>query len=186
MWGVDGAISFLAEESGATSVTALDVMPATESFTAEHARRSSSIHFLQGDVHDESVVTTVGLHDVVWCWGVIYHSPNPMLLLERLRSITGETLILSSETIPEVPGLSQACIFFPGLPDKERVAHASARPGAKALGVSERFSRDQSYGAWWWGISQSALCAMVSAAGFSVIEKHAGPFHTTVVANRTE
>jgi hypothetical protein len=84
---------------------------------------------------------------VVWCSGLIYHAPNPLLTLQRLRSITGQTLILASETIPEVPGLSQPCVFFPGLSDEDRLTHAGARPGATALGLSVSFDREQSYGA---------------------------------------
>jgi hypothetical protein len=182
MWNVDGAIAFLAEESGATSVTGLDLMPASGAFSAEHQRRSSSVRFLQGDLHDPEVIARVGVHDVVWCSGVIYHAPHPLLTLERLRSVTGRTLILASETIPEVPGLSQACVFLPGLADPQRLAHASARPGAPALGVSEPFRREQSYGAWWWGLSASALRGMLAATGFEVLEQHGGPLHATVVA----
>lgn len=182
MWNVDGAIAFLAEQSGATSITGLDLMPASAAFTAEHQRRSSKVSFVQGDLHDPEVTGRVGIHDVVWCSGVIYHAPNPLLTVERLRSITGRTLILASETIPEVPGLSQACVFLPGLPDPQRLAHASARPGATALGVSEPFRPEQSYGAWWWGISRSALRGMLRATGFEVVEEHGHALHATLVA----
>jgi hypothetical protein len=182
MWNVDGALSFLAEESGATAVTGLDVMPATEAFLAEHARRSSSVRFVHGDVHDPDTVQAVGRHDVVWCSGLIYHAPHPLLTLERLRAITGELLILASETIPEVPGLRQACVFLPGLPDSDRRAHATARPGITALGVSEPFDPEQSYGAWWWGLSRSALHGMLRAAGFEVTAEHGDQLHATILA----
>jgi hypothetical protein len=182
MWGVDGAIAFLAEQSGASAVTGLDLMAASAAFDSEHARRASKVRFLQGDLHDAAVIEQVGKHDVVWCAGVIYHAPNPLLTLERLRSITGETLILASETIPEVPWLAQACVFLPALPDPDRRAHAAARPGATALGVSEPFDREQSYGAWWWGMSRSALRGMLVASGFEVLEQYGDALHATFVA----
>jgi hypothetical protein len=183
MWGVDGAIAFAAEDAGATDVVGVDVMPASDAFEDERARRGSRMRFIQGDLHDEAVMARVGPHEVVWCSGVIYHAPHPLLTLERLRKITTELLILSSETIPEVPGLRQACVFLPGLPESDRKAHAAARPGRTALGVSEPFDRAQSYGAWWWGLSASALTAMVRAAGFDLVEQHGDALHVTVVAS---
>jgi hypothetical protein len=181
MWSVNGEIAFLAEQRGATAVTALDVMAATPQFTAEHARRGSAVRFVHGDLHDVRTIAEVGPHEVVWCAGVLYHSPSPMLTLERLRAVTREVLILSTETIPEVPGLAQACIFYPGLADRDRLVHASARPHG-ALGVSTPFERSQSYGAWWWGLSSSAVRGMLHAAGFEVLEEHRDPLHATFVA----
>jgi hypothetical protein len=113
---------------------------------------------------------------------VLYHAPNPVLTLSCLRSITGSILILATETIPEVPGLSQACVFLPGLSDADRRAHASARPGVDAAGVSSRFDPAQAYGAWWWGLSRSAVRGMLVASGFEVIEEHGDGLHATLVA----
>lgn len=182
MWNVNGQIAFMAEQSGATSVTGLDIMPATAEYEAEHARRSSNVRFIEGDLHDPAVVSEVGEHDVVWCSGVLYHSPNPLLVLERLRAITRELLIIATETIPEVPGLAQACVFFPGLPSADRRVHAMARPGSLALGVSTPFEPNQSYGAWWWGMTRSAVRGMLEASGFELVEEYGGPLHLTVIA----
>jgi 2-polyprenyl-3-methyl-5-hydroxy-6-metoxy-1,4-benzoquinol methylase len=186
MWSVDGAIAFLAERCGARAVTGLDVMPASAKFEAERAARASTVRFVQGDLHDPAVMAEVGSHQVVWCSGVIYHAPHPLLTLERLHEITGETLILASETIPEVPGVSQACVFLPELPKADRQAHASARPGRPALGITEPFDRRQSYGAWWWGLSASALKGMLAATGFEVVEQHGDALHVTLVARRVD
>lgn len=186
MWSVDGAIAFLAEACGATAVSGLDVMPASEKFTAEHAARASTVRFVQGDLHDPAAIAEVGPHQVVWCSGVIYHAPHPLLTLERLHDITTDTLILASETIPEVPGLSQACVFLPELSEGDRRAHASARPGRPALGITEPFDRRQSYGAWWWGLSASALRGMLAASGFEVLEQHGDALHITLVARRVD
>ncbi len=182
MWSVDGEIAFLAEEAGATAVTGLDLMAPSPAYLAEHSRRRSAVRFVQGDIHDPSVAAEVAVHDVVWCSGVLYHAPNPLLTLQRLRAITGELLILATETIPEVPGLSQACVFFPGLAAADREAHASARPGATAVGITTEFDPSQHYGAWWWGITRSALAGMLHASGFEVVEQYGGSLHATVVA----
>jgi hypothetical protein len=118
----------------------------------------------------------------VWCSGVLYHAPHPLLTLARLRSITGQTLILATETIPEVPGLRGGCVFYPGLGERDRRAHAVARPEGRAVGIDSRFERSQSYTAWWWGISRSALRGMLEASGFEIREELGGPLHATVVA----
>ena len=100
MWSVHGRIAFVAEEAGATAVTGVDVMGETPEYQAEHAARDSGVRFVQGDLHDPSVLDAAGRHDVVWCSGVLYHSPNPVLTLERLRSVCGETLLLATEVLP--------------------------------------------------------------------------------------
>ena len=179
MWGVDGAISFLAEENGATAVTAVDLMPASAQFEAQRKRRSSKVRFVQGDLHDEKVIGVIGRHDLVWCSGVLYHAPNPLLTLASLREITGELLILATETIPEVPGFAQACVFLPGLSGEDRRLHASARPGISAAGLSNAFEPAQAYGTWWWGLSRSAVRGMLHASGFETLEEHGGPLHAT-------
>lgn len=182
MWSVHGGLAFLAEESGATAVTAVDVMAPTEEYEAEHRRRSSAVRFVRGDIHDESVVEAVGSHEVVWCSGVLYHAPNPLLTLQRLCALTTETLILATETIPEVPGLAQACVFFPGLPSEDRHVHAAARPHGTAHGIHTPFPPGPGFSAWWWGMSRSAVREMLSATGFTVLEEQGGPLHATFIA----
>lgn len=179
MWSVDGAISFLAEESGARAVTGIDLMPASTRFEAERARRGSELRFVQGDLHD--VDLDVEPHDVVWCFGVLYHVPNPVATLERLRSLTARTLVLGTETIPEVPGIEQACVFYPGVGAGARRAYAPPSAGRRT-GLSEPFDPAEGYGNWWWGLSPSALRGMLDAAGFGVAELRVDGLHATVVA----
>lgn len=182
MWKVHGRMAFLAEESGASRVTAVDVMAPSAVYEEEHARRNSQVRFLHADINDPQAAEAIGVHDVVWCSGVLYHSPNPLLTLERLRSITSRVLLLATETMPEVPGLAQACVFWPMLPERDRRLHGAARPWATAVGVDIPFERDQQYSAWWWGISPTALHAMLGASGFTVQWEQGGPLHRTVVA----
>jgi methyltransferase family protein len=168
MWTVDGALCFAAEDAGAASVTGVDVMAPTERFEAELRRRDSKVRFVQGDLHDPATVAEVGRHDVVWCSGVLYHAPHPLLTLERLRELTGQTLLLATETVAETPGRRGTCIIAPG-----RDEHPNAEPPA---------GPDAGYGPWYWGISPSALRSMLALSGFAVVEEHRTPFHVTVVA----
>ena len=168
MWTIQGALCFAAEAAGAARVTGVDVMGATERFLAERERRSSSVRFVQGDVHDPATVATVGPHDVVWCSGVLYHAPHPLLTLQRLRELTGETLLLATETVAETPGRRDTLVIAPGPAE-----HPNAEPAR---------GPDEGYGPWYWGISPSALTTMLALTGFEVVEQHRTPFHVTVVA----
>ena len=179
MWSVDGALCFAAEAAGATAVTGLDVMEPTTAFESERARRGSAVRFVRGDVHDAGVVAEVGAHDVVWCSGLLYHAPHPLLTLERLRALTGQTLLLATETLPEVPGLRGACVFYPGA---DRAAFAA--PGRQ--GLETPFDPARGYENWWWGITRSALLGMVEASGLRVAEVHDDVLHVTLVAHVTE
>ncbi len=177
MWSVDGALAFAAEAAGATSVTGVDVMAPTPAFETERARRGSGVRFVRGDVHDPAVVAEVGRHDVVWCSGLLYHAPNPLLTLERLAQLTGETLLLATEALPEVPGLRGACVFYPGADPRPFAA-----PGR--VGLASPFDAARGYENWWWGITRSALEGMLAATGFRVAEAHDDRLHVTIVANR--
>lgn len=167
MWSVDGALCFAAEEAGATAVTGIDVMAPSERFEAERARRSSGVRFVGGDLHDPATVAAAGPHDVVWCSGVIYHAPHPMLTLERLRSLTRETLLLATETVPEVRRRPRSVLFAP-------------TPGTHPA-HTEPFDPARGYANWWWGLTPSAALAMVEAAGFEVCEQYRTDWHLTIV-----
>jgi SAM-dependent methyltransferase len=168
MWTIDGALCFAAEDAGAASVTGVDVMPRSQRFDSEVARRDSKVRFVQGDLHDPATVAAIGRHDVVWCSGVLYHAPHPLLTLQRLRELTGQTLLLATETVADTPGRRGTCIVAPG-PEE----HPNAEPPS---------GPDAGYGPWYWGISPSALRSMLELSGFAVVQEFRTPFHMTVVA----
>lgn len=165
MWSVDGAVAFAAEGAGASAVTGLDVMAPTPAYAAEHARRKSRVRFVRGDLHDPATVAEAGPHEVVWCSGVLYHAPHPLLTLERLRALTSDVLVLATETLPR---RGTDCVFAPA-------------PGTHPA-HTEPFDPARGYVNWYWGISPGALRAMLAATGFRVEEEHRLAFHTTVVA----
>jgi hypothetical protein len=101
-------------------------------------------------------------------------------------------LYLGTHTIPEVPGLPQACLFYPYMPDSARRSLSRAYPERPdALGIVLPFDDRpmQGYGNFWWGITPSALRAMLRAARFEVIEEFAPvefPYMLDVVARPIE
>ena len=179
MWKVHGRIAFVAEEAGATAVTGVDVMEPSDEFVAEHERRNSKVRFVGGDLHDAETVAEVGTHDVVWCSGVLYHAPNPVLTLQRLRELTGELLILQTMTLPELPGVKQGLVFYPGVPNAGLYARWGEQ-ASRSLRLPE--PGEDPYAPWWWGISHSALDAMLRAARFEPVERWGDPFAVHVLA----
>jgi hypothetical protein len=170
-----GEMAYRAERAGATQVTLFDSGdPDYGGFDQRRRETGSRIRFVQGDLEEEATPERVGLHDVVWCTGVVYHTPNPVLQLMRLREITRELLYLGTHSIPEIPGFEQACVFYPYLPDRERRAHARAHWNAAdlhAVGTPFDDLSMHGYGNFWWGITPSALRAMLRTARFEVIDE---------------
>jgi hypothetical protein len=122
----------------------------------------------------------------VWCTGVIYHSPNPVILLQRFEERCGDVLVLGSLTLPEVPGVPHALVFFPGLTDGERNPYRKLW-GEGALGLAQPFDGrpDQALANCWFGPTPSALAAMLESSGFEVLELHTrDPSDAHVVARR--
>lgn len=184
MWNVEGRYSLAAESGGATAVTAVDAMPETPGFRAAREGRGDHLRFVLADANAADLVERVGVHDVVWSSGLLYHQPNPVHTVERLAALTRHTLLLHTATIPEVPGLPQACVLYPGLDDRSREAFGRVFPGA--VGLTSPFRPEEGYANWWWGITPSALRAMVEVQpGLEVAEVLRGPTETVVVARRT-
>ena len=190
MWNLAGEIAFQAEEAGATAVTLLDGIDPEEQFLKQRADTNSEVRYVQGDLHEPATLQLVGEHDIVWCTGVLYHTPHPYLMVEHLRSLSREYMVLGSHVIPEVPGFPQACIFYPLLEDRARNGFASTYDSeSMRLGPVQPFSFKPGweYSNWWWAITPSAVRAMLSLAGFEIIEEHEPePLFMDVVAKVTE
>jgi hypothetical protein len=166
-----------------TQVTAVDVLPPTPELEAEHARRGSSVRFVHGDVNDAATIAAVGPREVVWCSGVLYHAPNPVLTLARLRELTTELLILLTMVVPELPGARQGLVFYPGLAARDRrLYHRWGEAAARGLRDPSAPEGAASYEPWWWGISPSALRAMLRATGFEPLDEVGDPFGLHVLA----
>jgi hypothetical protein len=105
----------------------------------------------------------------------------------HLREITGELAYVSSLTIPEIPGFKNACIFYPYLSDSARRPYAAGYdndPGMLAITVPFDDVPMHGYGNCWWGITRSALVAMLRAARFEVVSErrqNAAPFLTEFI-----
>ena len=144
MWGVNGGSAFIAEEAGATTVKAVDLFGPTPEFEQAHRQRRSQLNSFSAILRKRRRCEQIGPADVVLCAGVLYHHPSPFDLLVALRRICRRALILRSATIPEIPGLPNAAVFYPGLSKGVRrlwnleslgVAHHS--PGSRSRSTAQ-------------------------------------------------
>jgi hypothetical protein len=182
-----GDMAFLAEEVGATQVTLFDVgdpdLPAEGhlewgDFASKRAARGSRVRYVQGDLEEPVSAQRIGVHDLVFYSGVLYHTPNPVLQLLQLRRITGELLYLSTLTIPEVPGFPQACVYYPYLDEADRTPfQAGYHWSGDLLGIGRPVDERPmyGYGNCFWGMTRSALLAMLRTARFEVVEERRLP-----------
>lgn len=178
MWRVNGLFSFVAEDAGAARVAAVDIYPPSPEFSAQLARLKSRVAFIQGDIHAPETIAAIGRRDLVFCSGLLYHSPNPVATLMQLRQVCDGVLILNTSTVPEHPGLANFAVFYPYLDEGQRGLWS---PGEGALGLSTPYDPAQGYANWVWGFSHSCLESMLRCAGFRVIERYGQGFLSCVV-----
>lgn len=170
MWGVSGLYSFVAEECGAERVVSVDLYRTAE-FTDEMRRRGSTVKFVQGDILLSETVGRVGICDVVFCSGVLYHVPNPLALLLQLRMMCDEVLILCTALIPEVSGMRNMAVFYPVLDWRQRGLWGHCDKWLKVP-----YEPSAGYANNFWGLTPSCVGSMLELAGFEVVERHLGPF----------
>lgn len=114
----NGGFSFAAKRRGAGRVLA------TDSYIWEHpywrgregfllARRELGLAVEDALLDPTQITTALGSFDVVLFLGVFYHLRDPIDVLQRLRSVTGQLLLL--ETHQDLLGTNQpGMVFYPG------------------------------------------------------------------------
>jgi ubiquinone/menaquinone biosynthesis C-methylase UbiE len=178
MWGISGHFCFLAEESGAHTVTGLDVMHPTDEFIAKRKSKNSRIRFIQGDFNDPAVQSEIGVSNIVLCSGVLYHVPNPLQTLLELRKICDQVLILATASIPEME-VKNAAVFWPYLDSDQR--RLWNRLIGSQVGITTPYDPAEGYGNWIWGLTPSAITSMLKIAGFSVERQRVTSFGVVFV-----
>ena len=182
MWGVNGEYAFLAENAGAATIKGVDVFGPTPEFEAKKKERSSSVEFVLGDITSPETIKRVGIVDVVFCAGVLYHHPSPFSLLVALRRICKNTLILRTSAVPEVKGLPNAAVFYPMLKQEDRKLWNLTSLGLlRQEGITDKFDPEQGYGNWFWGLTPSCLTSLLQTAGFEIEHRFNEPFAQTFI-----
>lgn len=182
MWGVDGENAFAAARAGATRSVVLDIMAPTDRF--EERRQSTPVEYVQGDITDPTVVEQTGVVDVVLCSGVLYHHPSPYEILVGLRRICRETLILRTETIPEM-SLPGAAVYLPHLAPRDQQRWLGIAGVSSQLAVGTAFRPEVTYANWFWLMTPSCVKLLLETAGFHVTRHLEEAFSATFVATVT-
>lgn len=170
MWLVNGRFSFFAEEAGAAEVSLLDVLPDSREFQEEKQRRNSKVNFLQMDMLDSAFVDQVGQYDVVFYSGVLYHLPDPVDGLARIRAVTKHKAMVGTATIGEGFSKNRA-VYYPYLPTFWRRFSNYRSPHSKAA-LDSPYQPRETYANWFWGMSPSCVKSLLHTVGFRVDAIH--------------
>jgi tRNA (mo5U34)-methyltransferase len=146
----DGFYSFEMERRGA-EVLATDWYSwngdgwgTKDGFLLAREALSSSVRDLEIDPTDLAPEAVGGVFDVVLFLGVLYHLRDPLLVLERLRTVTDGVLVLETE-VGMLLTRRPAAEFFPG----------------------RELNDDPTN---WWAPNPSAMAGMLHAVGFSQVD----------------
>jgi hypothetical protein len=189
LWGTVSEKVSVAHQHGATSLSMIDIQPeGNELWQKFHERMAdlgiANVREISGDICEINNQDVVDPFDVVHCSGVLYHHPNPFVMLAALRRITRQYLVLTSAVTQTV--IENECgryeippsgvLLVPALNDDERaiIKIYWESQGARGLGLTEKCAYDMADTApWWWLPTPTALTAMCQAAGFHL--RDAGP-----------
>ncbi|CAG0972358.1 MAG: hypothetical protein F9K19_17270 [Rhizobiaceae bacterium] len=198
-----------AYRAGAISLAAADIVPADHVWWPrfDGALREAGIEPSQVRRHpgfnvlDQYSLDTVGPHEIVVAAGIMYHCPDMLDFLLKLRSITREYLITSMVILPPVienefgrvecpAGMG---LFLPAITDQQRKvlrayytekfqkppADLSPPPhGARSYYI--RGGRPSTMPNWWY-ISPTMLYALCNIAGFDIEEEYVWRDHASVL-----
>lgn len=101
--GNEGYFSFLCERRGASRVVILDRLQgacqcALENFKFVKAKLNSKVEYRVGALEDLDFSEQF---DYVICYGVYYHTENPMFFFRKLRMVTKEIAFIEGACMPQ-------------------------------------------------------------------------------------
>jgi SAM-dependent methyltransferase len=187
LWGTSNEQVTTAGLGGARDLTMIDVAPPETGLWMLFEQRCaamgvSSVAEINGSIDDRATVERAGSFDVVCCNGVLYHCPDPIRTLLNLRSISRETLILGTVTIPETVVTSAGTLETAAgsaLPVPALTASQLTVVGQwlrelgdvhiQADGITNGVDWDlDDYSPWWWLFTRDHVAALLEITGFEV------------------
>jgi len=181
LWGVVNERVSVANRLDAASLAMIDATPADQALWQQFRTRMADLGVSGAREISSDVCQLEGERfDVVHCSGVLYHHPDPFVLIRSLRALTAEHLVLTSaisqERIENEHGVytlpPSGAILVPALDAAERsiLGHHWSLAGAQIDGIHREvaYSLDD-FGPWWWLPTRGAMLAMCQAAGLRVL-----------------
>jgi len=182
LWETTNEKISIAHNSGASSITAIDKFPFSESLWIDFKNhlQSKNIHkceFLSMNILEYQNKP----FDIVHCGGVIYHAPDPITLIKKLRSITKEKLIITSTVTPEIISNEfgqfvlpeGSFVFVPALSSQNKrilSKHWSQFLRGRTDGglIHDCIWKVDNYNHWWWLFTPKVLSEMYKSCGFEI------------------
>ena len=162
----DGFFSFEVEKRGAREVVGIDYrQPTTSGFAIASTILGSRVEHLVENVYDLSPERH-GVFDAVLFLGVLYHLRNPLLALDRIRSVikTGGLLFVETHLMDN----------FVLQPDGSVTTLAKLSPALAELPLWQFYARDDlnKDATNKWSPNMTGLKQVIEAAEFQVITSH--------------
>jgi SAM-dependent methyltransferase len=192
LWGTINEQVTAAAKAGASATTMIDIAPSDggeQDLWRLFRERAASLGVtdttcVNGSIDDPETARRAGSFDVVCCNGVLYHCPDPLHTIGQLRSITRETLVLGTVTMPEQVSTSAGTIstepgsalLVPALGESQRAIFAQwlrdlgdvhIQADGVTHGVPSGWALDD-YDPWWWFFTRDYVAGLLRVCGFEV------------------
>jgi SAM-dependent methyltransferase len=112
-------------------------------------RRVPGVRFHHLDIESEPSIGGLGTYDLVFCFGLLYHTENPFRVIRNLRRLTSKVLLVETRVIPD------------------------EAPSARL--VSENVNETQGLTHHAWILSRAALVKMLQVSGFANVYEYVAP-----------
>lgn len=142
--------AFWAERNGASKVCAVDYV-LYHDFVENHKCLASKVQYFIGDIHD-SELARIGIHDIVFCFGVLYHCRHPLLALERIAALTGEVALIESFVTDEI------------ISGEHSTGHRKLMEFYESTELGGQLDN-------WYGPTSACLLSMIRSAGFARVQQ---------------
>jgi SAM-dependent methyltransferase len=177
----------VALKAGAASAALVDITPLdAPPWQPLHDRLSalgiSTYRCIRADLNDLLTIPALPEFDVVYCSGVLYHSPNPQVLMAALARLTRQVLILGTAVVPPLlskgrrrlattPGEAR---FVPELDDAQKAivdGYFREVGAGEMVGLNAPTSwQPDDYSAWWWLFTREYIEALLRVSGFEIVD----------------
>jgi hypothetical protein len=193
LWGTVNEKVSVALEGGAKEATMIDIAPLdhklwTDFRTHAAARGLKTWGEKSADAVLPDLAARVGRFEMLHCSGIIYHLPDPYVLVRNCRAVASRFFILTSMYVPEtiendvgkIDLTEGGALFVPALTGRKKeiiAAHfAALKIEVDAInrpmrGPWVRPDGRPSYDPWWWLMTPGVLRAMLTVTGFKVIDE---------------
>lgn len=201
LWGTIGERVSMAAKHNPASLTMIDTTPDESLWDAFRKRLKDkgidekTVRQIRADVEAPGFAQKAGKYDVVYCSGLLYHSPNPMHFLWPLSDVVGEYLIFGSIVLADrfrgllgLPYGMPLSVFVAALDDVQRKFVADAykfHDSTPAVGISHPVTtwvcntpREggllHNTAPFWWLYCPVTVASMLNLAGFDVLDNFPG------------